>query len=478
MDGGRIRIRGARVLHREALVTRDLLVEGPRITAIEPGPGETAGGGEGSRAPGGGTGGAPSGETGGESGGAAGGGAGEEVLEARGLVALPGLVDLHVHFREPGAEAKEDYGSGTLAALHGGVTSVVEIQNSEPLLTDAARVRAKRDLVAPRARVHFGFYGSAEVEALGSLHEIAKGCLGFKLFLGRSVGPCGVRDVASRCRLFEEVAATGRVLAVHAETDAVHELVSSRVPARAAEHARRRPALSEALAVAEALELAREYGTKLHVFHVTSRRSVRLIRQAKDSGVDVTASVCPHHLLFTDSDVREKGCLLKVNPPIRGFPDQEALWEGLRDGVLDAITTDHAPHLLEEKRRPYPEAPPGVPSVELLLPLLLTEVDRGTMTLPEVVSWACRRPAELIGLTGKGRLEVGADADLVLADIDRVHAVGPEDVHSRAGWSPYAGRPLLGWPRHVMVGGRWAMRDGVVGEEALGRPLLPGEAGA
>jgi dihydroorotase len=431
-------VRGARVLERESFVTRDLLLEAGMVRAVEP---EIR----------------PPSEV--------------EILDARGLVALPGAVDLHVHFREPGAEAKEDFASGTLGALHGGITTVVEVQNSEPLLLSRDAVRAKRALVGPKARVHFGLYGNVEESSLGRLREVGEGALGFKIFMGRSVGPCGMGDLASLCRAFEEIAATGKVVAIHAESDAVNRHFGAREPSEAGSHARRRPALSEALSIAAALELAREFRTNVHVFHVSSRRGVEAIERAKAAGVPVTASTCPHYLLFSEADVREKGNFLKVNPPIRSLDDQDALWEGLRSGAIDALTTDHAPHLEEEKRRSYEEAPSGIPSVDVFLPLLLTEVDRGSLTLGELVAWTSQRPAEVIGLPQKGRLETGADADLVLADVDHDRVVGMETLRSKSRWSPYTGRTLLGWPVHVVLRGRVALRSGEPVEGVLGDAL-------
>src|SRR5262245_33961238 len=242
---------------------------------------------------------------------------GKETLDCRGQVILPGCIDTHVHFREPGKTEKEDFRSGTKAAAAGGLTTVLEIQNNDPFTTDRAAAQAKIDVVGKKSLVNYGVYGSVGPDNLDALEELAPLVVGFKVFMACSVGRLSVTDSGDLARAFQTVARTGRVLAVHAESEGINRTSSAGLENDAASHERARPAVSEAVAVAQAIELARAYGTRLHLPHLSTARAVALVRRAKEDGLRISAATCPHYLHFTAADVAQKGNALKVNPSIK-----------------------------------------------------------------------------------------------------------------------------------------------------------------
>jgi dihydroorotase (multifunctional complex type) len=286
-------------------------------------------------------------------------GAGTE-FDATGLLLLPGLIDDHVHFREPGREDKEDFATGSQAAAHGGVTTIIEIQNNAPLMTSRAAVEAKLALVRPKSRVNVGIYGSATAASLGKLGEMADYVLGYKIFLAPSHGDAGVDSDEMLRSLYREAARAGRPVVVHAEDKATIEKGLAQFSTDGPRGwSRARSPAAEVLAVERALRLCEETGARTHVFHLSAAGSVDRLADAKAKGLPVTGATCPHYLLFTDDDVARVGGLLKVNPSIKGAVDRARLREGVRDGTIDVLETDHAPHLPTEKTAPFNDNPSG-----------------------------------------------------------------------------------------------------------------------
>jgi dihydroorotase (multifunctional complex type) len=385
--------------------------------------------------------------------------AGAERVEGRGLWLLPGFIDDHVHLREPGLEHKEGYASGTRAAAAGGITTLLEIQNNPPLMTSRAAVQAKLDRVRPQSVVNVGVYGSLVEEALPEVAAMADLVSGYKLFMGPSTGGLDVRGEERLGRLFAAVARTGHWLMVHAEDG---ELIEQGLAAHAAGGAAAfhlaRPAAAEIRAVAQALAIARREGTRLHVFHVSTAGATDLIADARAAGQVVTAGTCPHYLYFTHEDTARVGALLKVNPSIKAAADRARLIEGLRDGTIDCLSSDHAPHTAEEKARDFARAPSGIPCLDIYVPLCLTLAARGLLTLEQVIERGARAPARVHGLPRKGAVAPGFDADLVLVDPSETRAVRGATHISRARQTPYEGLELRGWPRLTLVMGRVAFR--------------------
>jgi dihydroorotase len=398
---------------------------------------------------------------------------GRQVLDARGRWVFPGGVDTHAHFREPGRTDKEDFASGTRAAAAGGFTTVLEIQNNEPFTVDRARVDEKLALIAPKARTNFGVYGSVGVQNLDRLPECAPRVAAFKVFMTQSVGSLTVTGLGELAEVFRRVRDTGRVLAVHAEADAINLRAKVGLPDHVASHVLARPPLAESVAVAECIELCREYRTPLNLPHLSTARAVSLVRRAKEDGLPVSAATCPHYLYFDADDVARGDGAFKVNPSIKYAADREALIEGVKAGVIDHVHSDHAPHTAEEKARPYAAVPSGIAALQHQFSVLLELVARGRLTAPDLARLLCEAPARAFGLSEAGRIAVGLPADLCVVDPRREITVRREDLVSKCGVSPYVGRTFRGAPTATVLGGRVTWRDGAcVDDGAYGRQVV------
>jgi dihydroorotase len=355
-------------------------------------------------------------------------------LDCAGLLILPGMIDAHVHFRDFEQAHKETWQTGSRAAAKGGVTTVLEMPNTDPPTTTLEMVERKRER-AGKALVDFGLYGGLTEENIELIPDLAREVVAFKLYLGETTGGLVVRDPKAIKDIFKAVAATGKVLAVHAQKGSSN---------------------SEARDLAFAIELAAKYDVRLHLAHVTTAEGVLVIEEAKKD-VDLTAETCPHYLFFTKEDLAEQGPLLLVNPPLADEEDRGLLWEALQEGLIDILASDHAPHTLEEKRSERP--PSGLPGVETTLPLMLDAVNRGKIALAQLIRAFAENPARRFGLKRKGRLDLGSDANLVLVDLDRSGQVVREELATKCGWSPYEGLSLRGWPVATFVRGEpvyWA----------------------
>jgi dihydroorotase len=397
---------------------------------------------------------------------------GLSVLDARGLALVPGLVDVHVHFRDPGLARKEGWEAGSMGALHGGVTSVVEVQNNPPLSTSRARLVERIEHVRARSRVDFGCLANLLPVSLPELAAMAPLTPAFKLFLGGSTGMGGCTDRAELAALFAGAAHAGRMIVAHCEDEELLKRGKEAYPdATAAEHHLVRSHEAEARSIRTAIELARETGAELHVFHISTAEGVELVRAARRTGLAVGASTAPHYLLLSCQDAPRLGNLLKVNPSIKTRADAEAILAGLADGTVDAIGTDHAPHPLGEKTRPYPHAPSGMPSVDLLWPLVLELVRRGLLDARTAVESVTARAARALHLPGKGRVELGADGDLTLFDPARARRVVGRELPSKSKWSAFEDLELHGFPELVIRRGIVAFERGAFPGAAGGAPL-------
>jgi dihydroorotase len=398
---------------------------------------------------------------------------GRSTFDARGRWIFAGGVDTHAHFRDPGRTDKEDFASGTRAAAAGGFTTVLDIQNNEPFTVDRATADAKLAIVAPKARVNFGFYGSVGAQNLDRLKDLAPRVCAFKVFMTQSVGSLTVTGLGDLSEVFRRVRETGRVLAVHAESDAVHQRAKAGLPDLFSSHVKARPPLAEAVAVAECVELCREFRTPLNLPHLSTARSVALVRRAKEDGLPVTAATCPHYLYFDADDVAAGDGALKVNPSIKYAEDREALIAAVKEGVVDHVHSDHAPHTAEEKAKEYFAVPSGIAALQHQFSVLLELRARGRLSAPDVARLLCEAPARAFGLVDAGRVAVGAPADLCVVDPDRALAVRREDLVSKCGLSPYVGRTFRGAPTATIVGGRVTWRDGAcIDDGAYGRQIV------
>lgn len=402
--------------------------------------------------------------------------AGIRALNATGLSVIPGLVDVHVHFRDPGLERKEGWVRGSRGAIHGGVTSVVEVQNNPPLTISKALMEERRAYVAERSLVDFALLANLVEDSLPELAGIAPLTPAFKLFLGCSTGLSGQSDESTIRKLFRGAAAAGRMVVAHCEHEATLDADAAAHPnATAAEHHLVRSSLAEERSIAQALKCMDLEGGALHVFHITGRAGVELVRQAKAAGKPVFASTAPHYALLSCEDAAELGNFIRVNPSVKTPDDRDAIIEGLLDGTIDAIGTDHAPHPLEHKQRPYNKAPSGMPSIDLLWPLTLELVRRKKLPAALALDVVTRKAAGSMRLADKGVLEVGYDGDLVLFDPEVRRSVRGAELPSTSKWSAYEGWELAGFPEVVVrrgcvlfEGGRVPAEDQAV---ATGAPL-------
>lgn len=387
---------------------------------------------------------------------------GRSEIDAKGLTMIPGVIDTQVHFREPGLEHKEDLESGTRSAILGGVTSIFEMPNTNPTTTTAEALRDKLGRAAGRAWCDFSFFVGASKENVSALSELEMlpGSPGVKIFMGSSTGPLLVDDDEH----LRQVLRNGkRRCPIHAEDEernvARKSLMSDHPHAR--EHPFLRDAESARLATTRILALSKETGRPVHVLHISTADELPILKAAKDDGLGTTCEVTPQHLWFAAPDCYEKlGTFAQMNPPLRSAEHREGLRKATKAGLFDVIGSDHAPHTIQEKQRPYPQSPSGMPGVQTLLSVMLTLCSQGLITLKDFVRMACENPARIYGIKNKGFLKEGYDADFVLIDPQQKRVFERSMIASKCGWSPYEGETLTGWPIHVFLRGEQMVTEG------------------
>lgn len=390
----------------------------------------------------------------------------DEVVHADGLHLIPGVIDDQVHFREPGLTHKEDLYTATRACAKGGVTSFLEMPNTNPTTTTCDRLAEKLELAAGKCLVNFGFYIGATPSNVSELRT-ARRTPGIKIFIGSSTGDLLVDDQAALEQIFAE---TTLPICAHCEDEktvrANRDALDGGKTYR--DHSRIRDERAAVIAVQRAMDLAFRHNHRFHVLHVSTGAETELLRDHRDL---ITGEACPHHLFFNVDDYERLGSLVQMNPSIKTAEDNAALWNALRDGRLQVIATDHAPHTIEEKRQPYPKSPSGLPAVENSLALMLDSVSRGACTLDQVVHWMCDAPARVWDMVGKGRIAPGYDADLVLVDLNKTQTICDEQQETKCRWSPWNGVTLTGWPVRTWVMGRTVFSDGQIDDSIRGSEI-------
>lgn len=392
-----------------------------------------------------------------------------ETVDCAGLHILPGVIDSQVHFREPGPTHKEDLESGSRAAVLGGVTAVFEMPNTNPLTTTAAAIEDKLARADHRMFCDHAFYVGAthaNPKDLVALERM-KGVCGVKIFMGASTGDLLVEDDAG---VLEVLRHGTRRVAIHSEDEFM--LRDNKKFAREGDwtsHTDVRTAEAAISSTIRLLRLAREARRRIHVLHVSTADEVPLLAAAKDIA---TAEITPQHLtLEAPACYRDLKGLAQMNPPIRDANHRAGLWDGVRRGVFDVLGSDHAPHTLEEKARPYPASPSGMPGVQTLVPVMLNHVAEGRMSLMRFIDLACHGPNRIFQIAGKGRLAAGYDGDFTIVDLKRRETITHKWSATRSGWTPFDGMTIAGWPVMTIIRGRMVMRENEILGPAAGEPI-------
>ncbi len=394
-----------------------------------------------------------------------------EVLDISGLTVLPGVIDTQVHFREPGLTHKEDLESGSRSAVMGGVTSFFDEPNVLPTTTTPQALEEKLELAQGRSWCDFAFWIGAANDNLDDLAllEALPGTPGIgEVFMGSSTGNLLVPDDPSLLKVLQN---GRRPVAIHAEDE--FRLRDRKTLLTSHPHVREHPHLrdveSSRLATERILRLSEETGRPVHVLHVSTAEELPLLADAKRKGLGTTCEVTPQHLTFNSDDYEQLGSKIQMNTPIRHERHRCALWQAVREGLFDVFGSDHAPHTLDEKGKPYPLSPSGMPGVQTMLPVLLDWASQGEISLGQIVRMSSENPARIFGVEGKGRLEPGFDADLAVVDLEARFEVTGTWLQSKCGWSPFEGRVLRGKPVHTLVRGRFAVREGHLDQSGLGQ---------
>lgn len=393
-----------------------------------------------------------------------------ERQDCRGLHLLPGVIDTQVHFREPGLDHKEDLETGSLAAVMGGVTAVFEMPNTDPQTTSAAALADKVARAHHRMHCDFAFWVGGTHENAGEVAELERlpGAAGIKVFVGSSTGSLLVEDDAGVAEILRR---TRRRAAFHAEDEPMlRERKALRVPGDPASHPVWRSPEAALKATQRLVALARETGARIHILHVSTAEEMRFLSQHKDvASIEVT----PHHLTLDGGEAYARlGTLVQMNPPVRDAAHRDGLWWGLNQGAADILGSDHAPHTLEEKAKPYPDSPSGMTGVQTLVPVMLDHVAAGRLSLARFVDLTSAGPKRLFGIARKGRLAVGYDADVTVVDLKRRETIRNGWIASKCGWTPYDGVAVTGWPVGTVVRGHRAMWEGALIGPARGEAVL------
>ena len=391
-----------------------------------------------------------------------------EVFDASGLTVLPGVIDSQVHFREPGMEWKEDLETGSRGAVLGGVTAVFEMPNTDPTTTSAEALADKLARAKNRMHCDHAFYigGTHEnAQHLGELERLP-GCCGVKVFVGSSTGSLLIADDEG---LKAVMASINRRAAFHSEDeDRLIERKPLVRPGDWTSHPEVRDAETALRSSKRLIKLARAAGKRIHILHTTTADEIELFALNKDI---VTCEVTPQHLSLAAPGYERLKGLAQMNPPIRDIPHQQGLWRGIANGVVDVIATDHSPHTLEEKAREYPASPSGMPGVQTVVPIMLTHVVEGRLSLERFIDLTSHGANRIFGIAGKGRLAVGYDADLTVVDLKGRRLIKNEAQANRSGWTAFDGFEAKGWPMATIIRGRIVMRDDEVIAEGTGKPV-------
>jgi len=391
-----------------------------------------------------------------------------ERIDCRGLHILPGIIDTQVHFREPGLVHKEDLETGSRAAVLGGVTAVFEMPNTDPLTISAEALADKLSRAKGRMHCDFAFWVGGCHDNVAEIAELERlpGSAGIKVFMGSSTGRLLVADDKGVLAILKAIR---RRAAFHSEDEPrLNERKALRVAGDPSSHPVWRDEIAALRSTERLIRLAREARAQVHVLHISTREEMEFLATAKDVA---SCEATPHHLTLSAEDYARLGTKMQMNPPIRGADHRDAIWRGLEQGIVDVLGSDHAPHTLEEKAKPYPESPSGMIGVQTLVPIMLDHVNSGRLSLQRFVDLTSAGPQRLFGILRKGRIAVGYDADFTIVDLKRRETISDSWIASRSQWTPYDGRTVTGWPVGTFVRGRRVMWEGELTAPSAGEAV-------
>ena len=398
-----------------------------------------------------------------------------ETVDCTGLHVLPGVIDSQVHFREPGGTHKEDLETGSRAAVLGGITAVFEMPNTHPLTTGEAALTDKVTRARHRMHCDFAFWVGGTRENAADVAELERlpGAAGIKIFMGSSTGSLLVEDDEGVSAILKN---TRRRAAFHSEDEfRLRERLAERIEGDPSSHAIWRDEMTALSCTRRLVAIARDTGARIHVLHISTAEEIEFLQHHKRL---VTAEATPHHLTLTADDYARLGNLLQMNPPVRAARHRDAIWNGVRQGIIDVLGSDHAPHTPEEKAKPYPASPSGMTGVQTLVPIMLDHVANGRLSLARFVDLSSAGPQRIFGIAGKGRIAAGYDADLTVVDLKRRSTIANRWIGSRSQWTPYDGQPVTGWPVGTFVRGRKVMWEGEIAAPSTGEVIRFAETGA
>ncbi|MEO5758401.1 MAG: dihydroorotase [Mesorhizobium sp.] len=396
-----------------------------------------------------------------------------ETIDCRGLHILPGVVDSQVHFREPGLEHKEDLETGSRAAVLGGVTAVFEMPNTNPLTTSEAALADKVRRATGRMHCDFAFWVGGTRENARDVGELERlpGAAGIKVFMGSSTGDLLVEDDEGVASILRN---TRRRAAFHSEDEfRLRERLGERVEGDPSSHPVWRDEIAALRCTERLVRIARDVRARIHVLHISTAEEIVFLEQHKDVA---TCEATPHHLTLSADDYARLGTLIQMNPPVRDIRHRDGIWTGIAQGIVDVLGSDHAPHTLAEKAKLYPASPSGMTGVQTLVPIMLNHVNAGRLTLQRFVDLSSHGPQRIFGMARKGRIAAGYDADFTIVDMKRRETITNAQAGSKAGWTPYDGKQVTGWPVGTVVRGRRIMWEGEIVTPGQGRAVEFSEA--
>jgi dihydroorotase len=393
----------------------------------------------------------------------------KEIYDAKNQIVLPGCIDTQTHFREPGSTDTEDLHSGSKAAVAGGITAVFEMPNTNPPTSNIKEFQRKLDLAKNRMYCNYAFYFGATADNVNQLAELKdlEGCCGIKLFAGSSTGNLLVADEKDIDKVFQNCS---KVVAVHSEDE---EILNKNKKLIKNGDVHSHPIWrSEECAMSSTrriVRIAEKYNKKAHVLHITTKQEIDFLSQHKGN---ITFEITPQHLTIYAPDCYDKlGTYAQMNPPIRDKSHYNRLWYGVKNNLNDTIGSDHAPHLIENKEKEYPNSPSGMPGVQTLMPVMLNHVNNGKLTLSQLVKLVCENPIKIFGIVNKGFIKEQYDADFTIIDMNKIIEIKNENIESKCKWSPFNGFKFKGTPVSTIIGGKIKMKNGMILGDPEGQPL-------